>query len=219
MTAPGQPGIDIVPGTRAHRLIRGVLRMDLDTLHVERVILFRAPAWTVSVVDTGDGDVQPWMPTDDTTFHILWQMDENDAWIEVDGQRYPIAPGDTLSVPAKTAIRQAAGMLLVRIEANSVTLDGVLPPSHGTETFEGFSRRTDYETPAAFTLQRWKITQPLTLSASESTYAIVDLAAPLALTWPGGTDLFGRGECRVVPPGTGPITLLPDGLGYAVTIR
>lgn len=218
MTAPWRPAPEIVPGTPSHRLIRGVLRMELDPVSIARVDLHHSPAWTVSLIDTGGGDPTPWMPTGDTTFHILWQMDENDAWIEVDGQRYPIAPGDTLSVPAKTAIRQAAGMLLVRIAANSVTLDGVLPPSHGTETFEGFSRRTDYETPAAFTLQRWKITQPLTLSASESTYAIVDLATPLALTWPGGTDLFGRGECRVIPSGTGPVTLLPDGLGYVLVI-
>lgn len=218
MTAPWRPAPEIVPGSPAHRLIRGVLRMDVDTLHVARVDLHHSPAWTVSLIDTGNGDAEAWNTRGDTTFHILWQLDEDDAWIEAGGERFPIAPGDTMSVPAGMAVRQAKGMLLVRVEANSATLDGVLPPSHGTETFEGFNRRTDYETPAAFTLQRWKITQPLTLSASESTYAIVDLATPLALTWPGGTDLFGRGECRVIPSGTGPMTLLPDGLGYVLVI-
>jgi hypothetical protein len=95
----------------------------------------------------------------------------------------------------------------------------VLPPNHGIETFEGYNRRTDYETPAAFSLQRWKITQPLVLPDSDAPYAVVDLAAPLAITWYGGADLIGRGECRVVPSGTGPITLLPDGLGYALVVR
>lgn len=192
--------------------------MDVETLHVARVVLHRAPAWTVSLIDTGNGDAEPWRTRGDTTFHVLWQLNEDDAWIEANGDRYPIAPGDTMSVPARMPIRLAAGMLLVRIEANSATLDGILPPSHGLETFEGYNRRTDYETPAAFTLQRWKITQPLTLAPSATAYTAVDLAAPLALTWPGGTDLVGRGECREVPPDTGPITLLPDGLGYALIV-
>lgn len=193
--------------------------MDVDALHVARVVLDHDPAWAISLIDTGDGDAEPWRPRGDTTFHILWQLHEDDAWIEANGERFPIAPGDTMSVPAGTAIRQAAGMLLVRIEAAAATLDDVLPPSHGIETFEGYNRRTDYGTPAAFTLQRWKITQPLTLSASGSAYVIIDLAAPLALIWRGGTDLFERGECRVIEPATGPVTLLPDGLGYALVIR
>ncbi len=193
--------------------------MDLDTLHAAHVVLHHAPAWIVSLVDTGNGDAEPWCPVGDTTFHILWQVNEDDAWIEADGERCPIAPGDTISVPAGTAIRQAAGMLLVTIETRTATLNGVLAPNHGIETFEGYNRRTDYQTPSTLALQRWKITQPLTLPASESAYVIVDLATPLALTWPGGTDLIGRGECRVIEAETGPISLLPDGLGYALVIR
>lgn len=219
MTTPWRPAPGIVPGTPAHRLIRGVLRMELDPVHIARVVLHRTPAWAATLIDTGEGDPAPWMPAGDTTFHILWQMDEDDAWIEADGKCFPIAPGDSMSVPAGASIRQAAGMLLLRVEANSATLDGILSPSHGTETFEGYNRRTDYETPAAFALRRWKITQPLAIPAAAEPYAIVDLAGPLGITWPGGTDLVGRGECLLVPPAAGPITLLPDGLGYAVTVR
>lgn len=218
MTAPWRPRPTVFPGTSAHRLIRGVLRMDPGELHAARIDLHGTEAWSVSLIDTGDGDAAPWCPLADTTFHILWQANEGDVWIEANGERYPIAPGDTMSVPAGMPTRHAAGMLVVRIEATSPTLEHVLAPGHGVETFEGYNRRTDYQTPPAFALQRWKITQPLTLPAARSAVMIVDLAAPLAMAWHGGTDLIARGDCRVIRPETGPVTLLPDGLGYALVV-
>lgn len=219
MTGPQRPTPEIRPGTATHRLIRGVMRMDVDLLYVERVVLLRTNAWKVSLVDTGDGDATPWTPGGDTTFHILWQADEDDAWVEASGDRVAIAPGDTMSVPSGTGIRLAAGMLLVQVEARTSTLEMVIAPSHGVETFEGYNRRTDFRTPAAFTMQRWKITQPLTMPPSDAPCAVIDLATPLAMAWAGGTDLIRRGECRVIPGGTRSLTLLPDGLGYALVIR
>ena len=219
MTTPRRPKPDVVPGTPSHRLIRGVLRMELGHLYVERVTLTRAALWTASLVDTGDGDAALWSQKGDTTLHILWQADEDDAWIQAEGERFSIAPGDTMSVPAGTGIRLAAGMLVVKVEARSQSLERIIPPSHGVETFEGYNRRTGYETPAAFELERWKITQPLTLPPFDALSTVIGLGEPLALVWPGGTDLIGSGECRVVPAGSKPITLLPDGLGYALVIR
>lgn len=218
MTAPRRPRPVVVGGDRSHRLIRGVLRMETTEAHIARVELCRGDLWTASIVDTGKVDTSGTVERD-TTFHILWEADEDDAWIETNGIRHPIAPGDTMSVPAETEVRQAAGMLLVEVEATAASLDQVLPPSHGIETFEGYNRRTDYETPGAFSLERWKITQPMALPDAPAPFALIDLAAPIAFAWPGGTDLVGRGECRVIEPGTGPITLLPDGLGYALIVR
>lgn len=219
MNDPLRPAAGIRLGTPSHRLLRGVMRMDLATPHVERVVLYRAAGWTVSLVDTGDGDATAWSPEGDTTLHILWQANEDDAWVVANGDHFPIAPGDTMSVPASAEIRLAAGMLLVRIGAGRRSLTHIIPPSHGRESFEGYNRRTHYETPEDFSLQRWKITQPLTIPPLDALYAVIDLAEPLALAWPGGTDLIGRGECRVIPPDTGPVTLLPNGLGYALVIR
>lgn len=219
MTPPRRPEPEAIPGTPSHRLIRGVMRMGIDPPNAERVTLYRSPHWTVSLVDTGAGDDAPRSPAGDTTVHMLWQMDEANAAVTVDGEHFPIAPGDTMSVPGGSPLHLSAGMLLVRVEASSRTLDGVLPPSHGVESYEGYNRRTDYDTPDAFSVQRWKITQPLTVQATGTPYAIIDLASPLALVWPGGTDLIGRGECRVVEPETGAVTLLPDGLGYALVVR
>jgi hypothetical protein len=221
VTAPRRPAWEIVPGTPSHRLIRGVLQARVEPSHVQRVVLHRAPAWTISLVDSGDGHRIPRSGNEggDVTLQLLWSHDEDAASVTVEGTRYPIAPGDTMSVPGGREVRLAAGMLLVEVEASSRRLEAVLPPSHGVESFEGYNRRTDYDTPATFSLQRWKITQHLTFPASNGPFAIVDLAAPLALLWSGGTDLIGRGECRVIDPETGAITLLPDGLGYALVVR
>lgn len=217
MTAPLRPSQEVVAGTPTHRLIRGVMRMELGSPFVERVVLHRTGIWTVLMVDTGDGSMRS--TAHDTTIHILWQANEDEGWIDVNGERFRIAPGDTTSVPSGREIRLAAKMLLVQIEARSGSLDRVVLPSHGVETFEGYNRRTDYETPSAFSLKRWKITQQLMIPPSDTPYAVIDLAEPLALAWPGGADLIGRGECRVIPSGMGPVTLLPDGLGYALIIR
>lgn len=208
-----------VPGTDAHRLIRGVLRVEGVPPHTGRIDLLHQPDWSLSIVDTGDGEDDGWIPDGDVTIHILWQAHEGDAAITVDGVRYPIVPGDTMSVPGGATIRQAPGMLLCQVEATARTLDQILPPNHGVESFANYNRRTDYDTPAAFTLERWKITQPLTLPAPDSPYGIVGLIDPLALVWSGGTDLVGRGESRVILPESGRITLLPDGLGYALIVR
>jgi hypothetical protein len=70
-----------------------------------------------------------------------------------------------------------------------------------------------------FSLERWKITQPLPFPATSSSYALVDLATPLALVWAGGIDIIGRGECRIIAPGTGSVSLIPDGLGYTLIVR
>jgi hypothetical protein len=217
MNPPSRPNAGIIAGSPSHRLIRGVLRVDATSLYIERIELLHRPEWSLSIVDTGDGDQLT--PSGDTTFHILWERDEDSATIDVDGTEYLIAPGDTMSVPGETVIRRSPGMLLVQIESSNRSLEEVMPPNHGEESFDGYNRRTDYDSPAAFALERWKITQPLSIPPSDSPYAIVGLIDPLALVWPGGTDLIGRGECRLIEPGTGPVTLLPDGLGYALLVR
>lgn len=193
--------------------------MGVEPANVERVDLVRMPAFVVSITDTGSGDDAAWTPDGDLTIHVLWQQDEEDAAITAGDEFFPIAPGDTMTVPGGTPIRRTAGMLLAQIEATSRTLLGVIAPSHGEESYEGYNRRTDYETPEAFTLQRWKITQPLDIPATGTPFALIDLPAPLALVWSGGTDLIEPGECRVVEPQTGPLTLLSDGLGYALIVR
>lgn len=216
MTAPQRPTPTIEPGTSAHRLLRGVLQVDLPERFIRHIRLLETAAWTASLLDTGDGDRLT--PAGDLTIHVLWQLDEKDARIVVDGAPYPIAPGDTMSVPAGTEVIPTRGMLLAVIEGSPSTLRGVIPPSHGVESFEGYNRRTTYETPEGFRLERWKITQPLTLPAPTAPFAVICLAEPLGLAWRGGVDLVGRGACRLIEPGTGPVTLLPDGLGYALWI-
>jgi hypothetical protein len=217
MSAPLRPRPTVTPGDLEHHLIRGVLRVDVEPANAARIELLRMPEWTLSLVDTGDGGERT--SDSDVTIHILWQMNEDGAAIEVAGEKFLIAPGDTMTIPAGKPFRTSAGMLLIEIETRSPVLDTMLLPNHGVESFEGYNRRTTYDTPGAFSLERWKITQPLTLPASEHDYAVVDLVTPLALSWWGGTDLIGRGECRVISRETGPVTLLPDGLGYALIVR
>jgi hypothetical protein len=191
--------------------------MDLDAVYVERVVLHRAGDWSVALIDTGNGGA--WTLDGDTTFHILWERDEEDGWISVNGEHHAIAPGDTMSVPAGARIRIAGGILYVRIHTGDRHLDRVLPPSHGSDAYQGYNRRTDYDTPTAFSLERWKITQPLRFGEPETPYAIIAVAASLAIMWSGGVDRIRSGECRVIEPRTGAVTLLPDGLGYALIVR
>lgn len=217
MTSLRRPTPLIEPGTSEHRLLRAVLGVEAPQPHIRRIRLVEMPRWTASLLDTGGGDLLS--EARDLTFHVLWQLHEENAAIAVDGAPYPIAPGDTMSVPAGAEVVPAPRMLLAMIEASTSTLRRVIPPSHGEESFEGYNRRTTYETPDAFTMERWKITQPLPLPASPVPFAIIDLADPLGMAWRGGVDLIGRGECRLIEPETGPVTLLPDGLGYALVIR
>lgn len=216
---PIQPTPRTVPGADGQNLLRRVLRVRRDIEEIERIVLTDAERWTISLRDTGPEGSGPEKSTGDSAIHILWQHDENHARIIVDDLHYPIVPGDTITIPGGSIWIATAGMVMVQVSCPIASIEDIIGPTHGTEVFHGYNRQTLYPTTSGFSLERWKITRPLTLEASNEPYVIIDLIDPVALMWPGGTDLIDRGTCRFIPPQLGPVTLLPDGLGYALIVR
>lgn len=216
---PIQQTSRIIPGGDGQDLLRRVLRFRSNLREIERVVLIDDDRWTISLRDTGLDGTEPQITGGDTAIHVLWQQDEDHAAIIVDEHRQPIVPGDTITIPAGMSWNVTTGMLLVQVSNASGSIENVIGPTHGEEIFHDYNRQTLCSTTAGFALERWKITQPLTLEASSNPFVVIDLIEPLALTWPGGTDLIERGTCRLIPSGLSPITLLPDGLGYALIIR
>lgn len=225
MDRPTQPRWSIRPGSHGHDLLRRVLRVNANQRLIERIILIDDSAWSIALRDTGPNGTQVTTTERATAIHVLWARDDNAAALRIHDREMAIAPGDTITLPPGIPWSAAPGLILCEIgaaaAASGITDDGMatIEATHGSETFHGYNRLTTYPSPPGLTIERWKITQPLTLQHASEPYVVIDLIDPLALVWRGGTDLIERGECRMIPPGTGPITLLPDGLGYALIVR
>jgi hypothetical protein len=216
---PFSPRPAVVPGDREHDLLRRVLRVDVAERFIARVVLLEESARYVSLSDSGDGSDMA-IAGRDLALHLLWARDEANAWIDVGGKgALPVAPGDTLTLASGTPFRVGPGLLLAEIGgplASAPRPGAVVGPTHGIERFDGYNRQTLCASTPDFSLERWKVTQPLALRGDA---AIVNLVQPMALSWPGGTDLLRRGELRVIPSLLDRVTLYPDGLGYALVIR
>ena len=216
---PGRRQPTVVPGDPSQHLLRRVLCVDRPERFIARLVLHEEDAWAIALVDSGTGSGTTSRERY-TALHILWARDEDTAAISVEGHgALPVAPGDTVALAPGTAWRYGSGLLVCEVQApqgSPCPGTHVVGPTHGIERFDGLNRQTLCAIMPGLTLERWKITQPLSLPAGA---AIVNLVDPLALVWSGGTDLIGRGELRVLPSGLDRITLLPDGLGYALVVR
>jgi hypothetical protein len=217
--APEHPVPTFITSNPGHNLFQRVMRIRSEQAPIERIVLMDGPDLKLTLRDTGPDGTPVAAMDRDTALHILWALDDVSAMIHVAEREIRIAPGDTILLPAGTPWRASPRMILCEIAAHRNAGTGIIGPTHGDETFHGYNRRTTYPSPPGLEIERWKITQPLSLPDSPSPYVIVDLVDPLAFVWPGGTDLIGRGECRVIPPRTGAVTLIPDGLGYALIVR
>ncbi|HWV36748.1 MAG TPA: hypothetical protein VNZ55_14020 [Thermomicrobiales bacterium] len=224
MTGPVAPPRVVVPGDTGHILLRRVMKVRSDLHEIARITLVDQPDLRIILRDTGPEGTSSAAIARDTAIHLLWARDDASAHLTIDHRRTPIAPGDMIVLPAGTGWRASPGLILCEISTGAPASPGqraadLLPsPTHGNETFHGYNRQTTYPAPSGIAISRWKITEPLELSPSSRDRYIVDLAAPVAMFWPTGTDLIGRGECRHIPPTTNPVTLLPDGLGYVLVV-
>ena len=215
---PFQPRPVVIPGQHEQQLLRRVLRVATGTSCIARIVLVDDASRYVALVDSGPGEETVTSPRD-TALHVVWAGDEAGAAIEVAVHgRLPVAPGDTLTVAAGVAWTYGPGLIVCEAggPATAAGTGRIAGPTHGVETFDGYNRRTLCAIAPDFSLERWKITQPLALAGDA---VVVNLVEPMALIWHGGADLLGRGEARIVPPGVETVTLLPDGLGYALVLR
>lgn len=216
MTRLFQPIPRVVPGDDAHHLLRGVMRMDVPP-GTRRVDLVTSTRLRLSLIDSGDTPAAA-PAKGDTAVHVLWQRDERGAFVEIEGERLRIAPGDTISIPAADRWSLSPRQIAVVTSTHARRLATVVGPTHGEESFDGYNRRTRCATVGGYLVDRWKITGPQTFDQDMGERILVGLTGDVALTWSGGTELLTNGTCRVIPAGAPPITVVPNGLGYVVAL-
>lgn len=174
----------------------------------------------------------------DLAIHVLWTAPRSDGLVcageddlepgSLVGRR--CEPGDTLLVPAGARFAVGAGIVgflagagaLREAAAPPGTPSPAIehPPTHGLNVFTGHNRRTICAATPTLLLERWKLTQPLSLEMPEDQFCYVtNLVAPVAMTCSGGTEYLERTGSLVLPAGIGRVTFVPDGLGYVLVAR
>lgn len=194
-------------------LIHRLIRPDVDP-ETQRIDLITTTTFRLSLLDSGTVPVEQ-AAEGDTTLHVLWQSHEPDAWITISGERFPILPGDSVGIPAGDSWRLSPDQLVISITRRSSSMVMPIEPLHGADRFDGHNRET---TPAGMGLARWKLTEPLSLANTAADQILVSLYADLAIQYDGGVVMLRQGEASVIRPGTGHITLVPNGLTYVLVI-
>lgn len=229
MAEPRRLGSRIERSAAGGTLIRRVLGRDgIPDEPVSAVVELDDPGAMpigVAFVDASGGRAE-FTRRGASAIHCLWCRDERNAAVWVgpahDGEpsRHPISPGDTVYVPPGRSFAVGPGIL--GYDVWSTTPEGIRGddasrpiPTHGLERYEGYNRRTVCAAGPHLALERWKVTQPLALPVPAGRALFVtNLVEPMAIAWRGGADLIGRAESRLLPPGLGTCTFIPDGLGY-----
>ncbi|MCO5216824.1 MAG: hypothetical protein M9950_11820 [Thermomicrobiales bacterium] len=204
-----------VVGSDHHDLIRRLFRRSAPP-GTQRIDLITTTKLRVSIVDCGKAS-SPIESEADTIIHVLWQLDESAATITIGGDTWPIAPGDTAAIPTGDEWYLSPNQLMIQIVRRSHELALPVAPHHGMESFTGHNRGTTYDLPTQLSIQRWKLTEPLTVESAQD-QILIGLFNDLALQHHSEVELMPQGEVRVVR-GDGPITLVPNGLSYALIIR
>lgn len=152
----------------------------------------------------------------DTAIHVLWQLNESGADIWLDGTMHPVAPGDTVMVPGGDRWYLSPDTLAVVFAVRKHTLALPIPPTHGSEQFHGYNRETRYPGDESIRMARWKITQPVTIDATEADRILVSIYGDIALQYDSGVGMLPVGTASVIRDGQ--ITLVPNGLSYVLLI-
>lgn len=182
------------------------------------------PTPGIMLVDTSlDENVLPRLtPSGGSIWHMIWVREEANATASIGTSegtsRWPIAPGDSLLVPAAAGWRSTGSQLGILIAAPTSHTSPAPSPTHGVDDFHGHNRRTTYPTLGGITTHRWKITQPLDLSRHHDRPVIVfSLADDPAIATPTESLTLRRGEA-VIAETDRPVAIYPAGLAYVYTI-
>lgn len=213
---PYSPIPRFVRGSDHAGLIHRLLRSDLEP-DIQRIDLITTTQLRLSVLDSGYQPVEH-RAEGDTCIHVLWQANESEASIRIGEEQLAISPGDTTWIPAGDTWQLSADQLAICIVVRSNTLAMPIKPSHGEERFVGHNRETHVPKTSGISLRRWKLTEPLTIEASDEEIILVGLYADIAIQFAGGVTMLTQGEASVIRPGTGQITLIPNGLSYILIL-
>lgn len=170
-----------------------------------------------------------------TALHVLWTASGSTRTINAgidpvtgyDLLAFDVQPGDALSIPPHVPFSIGPGIVAFVFSARraieSPDRDGWSrapmphPPTHGLQLFDGYNRRTILAANEELLLQRWKITQPLSLHLNPHRWHYFsNLVAPVALSWPHGSMPLGRMKSILLPAGLDRVTLVPEHLGYVL---
>lgn len=194
-------------------LLQRLLLSDLPPT-IRRIDFVTTSFLRASLVDTG---LEPPIHTaeGDTELHVLWQPNDTPGWLEIEGDRHALVPGDTACIPQGEQWCVSPNQVLVQIVSRTRGLTLPVLPHHGMESFHGYNRLTRFESAS---IHRWKLTESLTLPDSNSDTVLIGLYQPIALQWAHGVDLLPQGGCRVIRAQSGAVTLVPNGLSYVLTV-
>jgi hypothetical protein len=196
-------------------LIASVLRMRNVPSGASRVSYTHSapPGLTWSIVDIGT-DGACWQTAGEEAIHVLYEQDETQCQVTIDGDSMPILPGDSIAIGAKASVRMSPAVLALHISAFHGQQSVAQPPSHGSEQFSGFNRQTIYATGPKIELERWKLTGPQRICIDDrQAQAIVVLFGKVSCIQSGSIETLDAGE-SIVATSPGAVLIVPDGLAY-----
>lgn len=189
-----------------------------------------SPFPVLAYVEATDATPPCWSDGD-VAIHVLWTAPAQKPVLRLGGEpgdeaiEHPCAPGDFLLVPPRASFAIGAGILAVLVGTESIqpvsatapaSSQPTVAPTHGLPVFSGYNRQTFGVATANLALCRWKLTGPQAISApANRPLWLSNLVEPVAISWPGGTDLLGPTESVFLPPGC-EITMVPNDLGYVL---
>ncbi len=176
----------------------------------------------LALIDTTRRTSIPATGASGTLWHVLWAGRENTASVEIrtdiERHEWPIAPGDTVPVPAGGGLVATGDQLAIAISTPGLDPE-LAPPAHGTDRFHGHNRETVAFAQGGLRVARWKLTQPLPLADHvASPIVVVALARSVVVQSGSEIEMLTQGEAAMVDPAARPI-IAPDGLGYLLMVE
>lgn len=170
--------------------------------------------WDLIDSEGSESDI---LATCESLLHILHVENEDDSTVDVDGVVWPIHPGDSLFMGESSRVLISGGVLMLQVHCDRSGSISFLPPSHGTESFDGFNRRTVFEAGRHFTFERWKLTthQEIVIEPG-CAMAMVGLFGNISCIEGDTIETLHAGESLVATHGR--VRLIPDGLAYIALI-
>lgn len=179
------------------------------------------PGWTWSLIDTGEKECG-WLSGGESALQVLHCADEARSTITIDGSMFHIVPGDNVYLGAGSKIELSGCMLALLIASAQGIAQPVHPPTHGTDVFDGFNRRTLCIAGPELALDRWKLTGPQQIEIEEGRpRVIVGLAGSVSLILDREIVSIAPGESAIVivTAGSSDLIIVPDGLGYVAIAK